>query len=66
MIDLNEYLAAFPGPMTSDKIGETEFNKILLNGMSNGRSKQSYVQVFDCKNITFQKICKYFLTHGNS
>ena len=35
MIDLNEYLAVFPGANSSDKIGETELNKILLDGMPN-------------------------------
>ena len=31
MIDVNEYLADLPGAKSSDKIGETELNKILLN-----------------------------------
>ena len=31
MIEINQYLAAFTGEKTSDKIGETELNEILLN-----------------------------------
>ena len=56
-IDLNKYLASFPGANMTDKIGVAEINESLLNIMSNSWSKQAYVQVFDCKYITFKKGC---------
>ena len=58
LIDLNEYLALFPGATMSDNIGVTELNNILSNSMPNSWSKQAYVQGFDCETIPF-KICKY-------
>ena len=56
LIDLNKYLAAFPGAKASDNIGEMEINGILLKSMPNGWSKQAYVQGFYCETITL-KIC---------
>ena len=44
MIDLNEYLAVFPGAKASKKIGETELDKIILNSMPNGCIKKAYMQ----------------------
>ena len=55
MIDLNEYLASFPGETLDDKIGVTESNKILLNSMTNSWSKRDYEQGFDCVSINFKK-----------
>ena len=46
MTNLNEYLDTFPGAKASDNIGEKNINEILLNSMSNGWSKQAYVQGF--------------------
>ena len=43
LIDLNEYLALFPGDTLSEKIGVTELNKFLLNIMPNTWSIQAYV-----------------------
>ena len=59
MIDLNEYLAEFHRAKSSDKIVDTKFNEILLNSIPNAWSKQAYMKVFDCENIT-KIICKYF------
>ena len=53
LIDLNEYLFAFPGAKASDKIGETELNEILLISIPNGWSKQAYMQGFYYEAITF-------------
>ena len=53
LIDLNEYLASFPGATLTDNIGVTKLNEILLNSMPNSWSKQAYVQGFDCESITF-------------
>ena len=52
MVDIDEYLSILLGGNTSDKIGETELNKILLNGMANGCRKKLCVQGFDFENIT--------------
>ena len=60
----NEYLSVFPWGKSINKIGETEFNKIILDGMPNGWSKQACVQGFNSETITY-KICKYFWTYGN-
>ena len=35
MIDLNEYLAAFPGAKSGENIGETELNETILNSIQN-------------------------------
>ena len=55
LIDLNEYLASFPGADFTDNIGVTELNEILLNSMPNIWSKQACVQGFDCESITLKK-----------
>ena len=47
-------MAALHRGKASDKIGRMELNGIILNSMPNGRGKQAYVQVFDCKKITKQ------------
>ena len=42
-IDLNEYLASFPGATMSDKMGVTEFNGILLKVCQTaGQNKRMY------------------------
>ena len=51
LIDLNEYLASFPGETMAEKMGVTELNEILLNSMPKIWYKQFYVQVFDCETI---------------
>ena len=53
IIDINEFLDAFPEEKTSGKIGETELSLIILNSMPNGCSKQLYVQGFYCESIAF-------------
>ena len=52
LIDINEYLESFPRANLTDKIGVTELNEILLNSIPNSRSKQAYVQGFDCEYMT--------------
>ena len=54
LIDLNEYLASFPGVTIADKLGITELNEILLHSMPNSWSKQAHVQVFDYDYISFK------------
>ena len=54
LIGLNEYFALFPGVKSTDKIGVTEQNEILLNSMPNICSKQVYVQVIDYESITLK------------
>ena len=61
MIDINDYLDAFPGGKASDNIGEIELSEIILISMPNRRSKQAYVQCFDCEKFTIKKL----LTHLN-
>ena len=56
VIDINDYLDVFPGAKVCDKIGDTEINEIILNGMPNGWSKKSYVHIFYCKTITFKNM----------
>ena len=53
LIDLNDYLDAFPVAKASDKIGEMELNKIILNSMPNGWIKQAYVKGFYFEAINF-------------
>ena len=65
LIDLNKYLALFPGGKLSERIGVVGINKILLNSMPNSWSKQSYVQVFDYDSITFNKSINMFFSHRN-
>ena len=52
MIEINEYFPALPVVKESDKIGETELNKIILNSIPNVWSKKACVQGFDCEYIT--------------
>ena len=52
LIGLNEYFALFPVVKSTDKIGVTELNEILLNIMPNSCSKKVYVQGIDCESIT--------------
>ena len=56
LTDLNEYLSSFPGATLTDKIGVTELNEIILNGMPTSCYIQAYVQGFYCESITL-KIC---------
>ena len=58
MIYLNEYLAKFPRLKASDRNGDMELNKILLNIMSNVHIKQAYVQGFEYETVDL-KCCKY-------
>ena len=60
IININEYLIAFPGAKTSEKIGDTELNEIVLNIMTNGWSKRAYVQGFDSGYITFKAYANMF------
>ena len=60
IIDLNEYLAYFPGATMADKIGVNELNKILLNSLINSWSKKAYVEGFDCETISFKKTVHMF------
>ena len=60
LIDLNEYLALFPGATLTLKIGVTELNEILLNSMTNSWSNKDYVQGFDCESINFLKAVNMF------
>ena len=60
MINLNEYLDVFNGAKTSNKIGEKELNKIILNNMPNGWISQAYVQFFYCGYNPFNKYVNIF------
>ena len=60
LIDLNKYLAFFPGSNLTDKIGVTDMNEILLNSMPNSWSKQAYIKGFDWEFITFKKAVNIF------
>ena len=60
LIDLNEYLASFPGAILNDKISIIELKKTLLNSMPDSWCKQSYVQGFDYESITFNKAVNMF------
>ena len=60
LIDLNEYLALFPGVNLTDKIGMTDLNGVLLNIMPNSWIKQSCVQKFYYKSITFKRAINMF------
>ena len=60
LIDLNDYFESFLVETLTDKIGITELNRILLNIMPNSWSKQSYIQGFDCKSITFKNDVNIF------
>ena len=60
LIDLNEYLASFPGATLNDKIYVTELNEILLNSMPDSWYRQAYVKCFYCESITFKKYVNVF------
>ena len=60
LIDLNDYLAFYPGETLHYDIGVTELNKILLKSMSNILYRQAYVQGFYCESITFKKAVNMF------
>ena len=60
LIDLNEYLASFPGATMAEKNGVTELNEILLNSMPNSWPKQAYVQGFYFETIYFKKAVNMF------
>ena len=60
LIDLDEYLAFFPGAIMTDKIGVTELNEILLNSMPNIWYNQAYVQGFDYEYISFKNSINMF------
>ena len=60
LIDLNEYLASFPGATMADKMGVTELNEIILKSMENSWSKKAYVQGFDCETFYFKKSVNMF------
>ena len=52
-VDLNDFVAMFPGANISYKICVTELNDIFLNSMPSIWSTKLYVQVFDGESITF-------------
>ena len=45
-ININEYLASFPGATLTENIDITKLNKILLNIMPNSWSKKSSIKQF--------------------
>ena len=57
LIDINDYLASFPGANLNDNIGVTESKKMLLNSMPNSWYIQAYVQGFCCESIVIKKGC---------
>ena len=66
LIDLNEYLASFPGPTIADKIAVNELNEINLNLLPNSWYKQTYVQSFDWDSISFFLSRQHFWAYGIS
>ena len=60
MIGINYHFSTLHGTKASDKICETEMNKILLKIMPNSWSIQSYVHFFYCESITLQKLINMF------
>ena len=60
LIDLDEYLASFPGATMAYKIGVTELNTILLKSMPNIWYNQACVQGFDCESIILKKAVNMF------
>ena len=60
MSDIIEYSDVLPVLKASDKIGEMELKKILLNSLPNGRIKKIYVLGFDCETIHFKKSINMF------
>ena len=59
LIDINEYVALFPGEQPTENFGMAELNEILLNSTPNSWSKHSYVQVFYCESITLKKLLTF-------
>ena len=60
LIDLNEYLASFPGTTMALQDRVTELNGILLNSMTNIWSKRAYEQGFYCETISFKNAVNIF------
>ena len=60
MIDINRYLAEFPGSNKNEMFFVIEINQILLNIMPNICCKQAYAQVYDCASITFKASVRIF------
>ena len=56
MIEIDEYVAAFPGAKAGEKIVDMELNYIILNSIRNGWSRQTYLQGFDREYITLKKL----------
>ena len=52
LIDLNEYLAVFPGEKKNEKNYMTDLNENVLNSTTNSWNKKVYVQIFDFEYIT--------------
>ena len=59
-LDMNEYLASFPGATMDYNMGVTELNEIFLNIMTNSWYKQAYVQDFDGESISFKRSINMF------
>ena len=59
LIDLNDYLDNIQGEKASDKIGDTEINKIILNILQSVWSKQEYMQGFYCETITKKYVNRF-------
>ena len=53
LININEYLASFPGATLNDKNGVTKLKEILLKSIPNSWSKQAYIKGFDCESWHF-------------
>ena len=47
LVDVNKYLAVFPGANISDKFYTMELNENLLKSIANRWIKQAYVQGYD-------------------
>ena len=60
LVDLNEYLASFPGETLNEKIVATKLNEIQRNSMLTRWSRNVYVQGFDYESITFKKAVNMF------
>ena len=56
LVDLNEYLAVFPGVTITENVCVTELDKNLLTSIPNSCSNQAYVQGFDCEYISFKSV----------
>ena len=60
LIDIDEYLASFPGATLNDTICVTELNEILLNNMPDSWYRQAYVKCSYCGSITFKTYVNVF------